>query len=243
MASRGRKTSTTPDVPELDFIGALCEIWSTINYAAYHLVYVRVYIQTSALQTDMDQLRNQDQVFRDMDQVDVVISRAHLAAFFWQLDHFFEALRSAITRGKKEHPTLQYFWAYEKRLEKIERTTTRQEINAYRNLGHEIPGIIGCAWDKKGGRFLHRHLPSINSHEPKESIDLNIQLQQYFEFVANVWFSFAPGDLKEKFPRNFKFPVTVPYSFLGVLPAELRGVPRFEVSLESYDRATVSQEL
>ena len=119
--------------------------------------------------------------------------------------------------------------------------TIRQEINAYRNLGHEIPGIIGCAWDKKGGRFLHHHLPSINSHEPKESIDLNIQLQQYFEFVANVWFSFAPGDHKEKFPRNFKFPVTVPYSFLGVLPAELRGVPRFEVSLESYDGATVSQ--
>lgn len=167
MASRGRKTSSTPDVPELDFIGALCEIWSTINYAAYHLVYIRVYLQSSALQTDMDQLRNQDQVFRDMDQVDVMISRAHLAAFFWQLDHFFEALRSAITRGQKEHPTLQYFWVYEKRLKEIEQMTIRQEINVYRNFGHEIPGIIGCAWDKKGGKFLHHHLQPLIAKSQK----------------------------------------------------------------------------
>jgi hypothetical protein len=29
-----------PDVPDQDFVGALCEIWFTINYAAYHLAYV-----------------------------------------------------------------------------------------------------------------------------------------------------------------------------------------------------------
>ena len=88
-----------PDVPEPDFVGALCEIWFGLSYAAYHLCYVRVYLQTAALQTDVDQLRNQEQILRDMTQVDVIICRAHLASFFWHLDHIFEALRAAVTRG------------------------------------------------------------------------------------------------------------------------------------------------
>lgn len=28
--------STMPDVPPPDFVGAVAEIWSTVNYAAYH---------------------------------------------------------------------------------------------------------------------------------------------------------------------------------------------------------------
>ena len=40
-----------PDVPKLDFVGALAEIWFQINYAAYHLAYVRVYSQSDALRT------------------------------------------------------------------------------------------------------------------------------------------------------------------------------------------------
>jgi len=208
-----------PDVPELDFIGALCEVWSGLNYAAYHLAYVRVYSRTGALRTDVDQVRNQEQVLRDMAQVDVVICRTHLAAFFWQLDHVFEALRAAITRGQKEHSALKYFWSYEKRLQEIENTTIRQEITAYRNK-HEIPAIIGCAWEQKGGKFLHHFLPSMVGHQ-QESIDINAQLQQYFEFVANVWLSFVPGGFKEKFPRSFRFPVTVPNSYLAARGASL----------------------
>ena len=41
---------------------------------------------------------------------------------------------------------------------------------------------------------------------------MNTRLQQYFEFAANVWLEFAPGDFKEKFPRDFRFPVTIPFS-------------------------------
>ena len=81
-----------------------------------------------------------------------------VAAFFWQLDHVFEALQIAVKRGQKEHPTLKYFWSYEKRLQEIEQTTDRQEINAYRNKAHEAPAIIGCAWEGKGGKFLHHSL-------------------------------------------------------------------------------------
>ncbi len=240
MADRTRSQNDMPDVPQLDFIDALSEIWFGLNYAAYHLAYVRVYLQTAALQTNADHLRKQEQALRDMAQVDVVICRAHIASFFWQLDHVFEALRAAITRGQKEHETLQYFWGYEKRLAEIEQNAIRKEITAYRNRGHEIPAIIGCAWDKEGGHFHHHFLPSIVGHQQQESIDMNVQLQKYFEFVVNVWLDFVPGCLKNTFPRSFKFPITVPNSFLGELPSELNGVPQLEVAIEAQDRANGS---
>ena len=225
-----------PDVPDVDFVGALCEIWYALSSAAYHLAYVRVYLQTAALQTDVEQLRKEEQALRDMTQVDVVICRAHLAAFFWQLDHVFEALRIAVIRGQKEHSDLRYFWSYEGRLQEIEKTAERQQINAYRNKAHELPGIIGCSWEKKGGKFLHHFLPSIAGHPPNESNDINPQLQHYFEFVGNVWLSFAPSDLKSRFPRNFQFPVTVPYSYIGELPPGLENAPQLTVSIEAYER-------
>ena len=49
-----------PDVPDPDFVGALCEIWFAINYAAYHLAYIRVYLQTASLQTHVDQIRRRN---------------------------------------------------------------------------------------------------------------------------------------------------------------------------------------
>jgi hypothetical protein len=233
MPERARNQNDTPDVPEMDFVGALCEIWSGINYSAYHLSYVRVYLQSEALQTTADTIRAQEQVLRDMAQVDVVICRAHLAAFFWHLDHVFEALRTAITRGQREHPDLKYFWSCEKQLDEIELQSTRKEIRAYRNKGHDIPAIIGCMWDRKGGKFLYHFLPSIVGHNKKESIDMNSELQRYFEYVANIWFAFAPGEYKNKFPRNFKFPVTVPNTYIGELPPELKGASQLEVRLEA----------
>jgi hypothetical protein len=158
------------------------------------------------------------------------------AAFFWHLEHVFEALRTAITRGKKEHPEGKYFWAYEKRLDEIEQLTIRQEIRDYRNMGHQNPAIIGSNWDGEG-HFLHHFLPTISGHQPQEDVDMNARLQQYFEFATNVWLEFAPGDYKEKFPRDFRFPVTVPYLFGGEFPKELKGVPQLEVCVESYNRS------
>ena len=45
-----------------------------------------------------------------------LFAATHLAAFFWQIDHVFEALRTAITRGQKEHGELKYFWEVGTRL-------------------------------------------------------------------------------------------------------------------------------
>lgn len=230
-----------PDVPKLDLTGALAEIWFQINYAAYHMAYIRVYSQSAALRTQVDQVRAQEQATRDNAQIDVVICRTHLAAFFWYLEHVFEALRTAITRGQKEHPDLKYFWSYEKRWDEIENFSIRQEIKDYRNMGHQNPAIIGCRWDHEG-HFLHHFLPTISGHQPKEDIELNTQLQKYFEFATNVWLEFAPGDFKEKFPRDFRFPVTVPYLYEGELPKELSGAPQLEVAIQSYDRALPATE-
>jgi hypothetical protein len=33
-----------PDVPIPDFLGTICEIWFTVNYATYHFAYTRVYL-------------------------------------------------------------------------------------------------------------------------------------------------------------------------------------------------------
>jgi len=231
-----RNKNAMPDVPKLDLVGALSEMWSSVSYAAYHLAYVRLYLQTDALQTNPDQLRKQEQAFRDKTQVDVLICRAHLAGFFWQLDHFFELLRTALARGKKEQPEEKYFWSYEKKLEELEQMPLRREINAYRNKGHEITAIIGCSWEVKSNKFHHHFLPTIEGYEPKESIDMTTQLHKYFEFVANVWLAFAPSDLKDNFPRNFEFPVSIPYSYVGELPPELDGVPQFTVFIETEAR-------
>jgi hypothetical protein len=162
-----------------------------------------------------------------------------LQAFLWQIDHVFEALRIAINKGQKEHAEQKYFWSWGKALEKIEGFPIYKEINAYRNKSHEIPAIIGSKWvNDPNGRpvFVHHFLPTIAGHEAKEDIKLIDQLQKYFEFAANVWLSFSPGDFKEKFPRDFQFTVTVPHTFIGELPAELQGgVPQLEVSVVAQD--------
>lgn len=240
MANRAGKQIEMPGLPELSYIGALSEIWMALNYAAYHFAYVQVYSQAAALRIRPGQLRNEEQSVLDMAQTDLIICRTHLAAFFWHLDHVFEALRSAITRGQKEHPTERYFWSYEKQLEKIAQNPIRQEITDYRNMGHDVPAIIGCAWDNNG-QFRHHFLPPIAGHSPKdESIDMLTQMQGYFEFVAAVWRSFAPGELKDRFPRSFKFPVTVPFSYSGEIPKDWSRLQQLYVSIEPKDHAEAS---
>ena len=234
--------NTMPDVPPPDFVGAVAEIWSTVNYAAYHLAYTRVYLRTRALQTSVDELRRDEQAVRDQGQVDLFICRAHLAAFFWQLHHVFEALELAIRKGKKDYPTERYFYSAERKLETIRQSAIPREIDAYRNEGHNIPAIIGQQWNADG-KFVHHFLPSLAGHEAKESIDLNEQLQTYFEYVENVWRLFVPDPLKSKFPRSFRFPVTVPFFHLGEVPAEVRGLPQLEIVLEAYDRPVTPEPL
>jgi hypothetical protein len=241
VAQRLGDTREMPNVPKMDFIDALVEIWTQVNNAAYHMAYVNVYSRSAALRTKPDDLREQEQLVRDHAQIDTVICRTHLAAFFWHLEHIFEALRTAINRGQKEHADLKYFWAYEKRLDEIEQFPIRREIRDYRNAAHETPAIIGCWWDAKDHHFVHHFLPTLGGYENKEHIDLITRLQQFFEFAANVWLEFAPGDFKEKFPRDFRFPVTVPYMFLGDLPNELSGLPQLEVSVESYSKEKLDE--
>jgi hypothetical protein len=243
MTATARDQNDMPDVPKMDFVGALAEIWSVLNYAAYHLAYVRVYLETAALQTHVDDWGKFEQDMRNMAQVDLLICRAHLAALFWQLDHMFEALRAAVTRGQREQPTEKYFWAYEKQLNELEERPIRRQIGAYRNKAHEITAIIGQTWDKKGGKFIRHFLPVIAGLEENEPLDINEQLQQFFEFVANVWLSFAPSELKNKFPNSFEFPVTVPYSYIGHdVPPEVLGAQQFVVMIQAYERADVAGE-
>src|SRR5271154_2870921 len=52
-----RDEARMPDIPPPNFVGAMCEIWFTVSYAAYHLAYTRVYLQTRAMQTHFNDLR------------------------------------------------------------------------------------------------------------------------------------------------------------------------------------------
>jgi hypothetical protein len=228
-----RHKTKMPDVPEMDFVDSLAEIWFSLNYAAYHLAYVRVYLQTAALRTPIQQMVKLEQDLRNKAQADLVICRAHLAAFFWQLDHVFEALDIAMKRGQKEHPGAKYFWSYEGLLKKIEQEFPRREISAYRNKAHEAPAIIGQKWSGDH-KFLFHFLPTISGLSNNDETDINEKLQQYFEYTANAWRSFAPGDFKERFSRDFAFVVTVPHSFIGTLPIELKQAPQLEIRIEHY---------
>src|SRR5690349_11490986 len=169
-----------PDVPEMGFVDSLAEIWFSLNCAAYHLAYVRVYLQTGALRTQMSEMAKLEQDLRNKTQADLVICRAHLAAFFWQLDHVFEALYISVKRGQREHSEARYFWSYEGLLKKIEQEFPRREISAYRNKAHEAPAIIGQRW-RGDHEFLFHFLPSISGLSKNDETDINEKLQQYFE--------------------------------------------------------------
>ena len=93
----------------MDFVDALSEIWFVVSYAAYHLAYVRIYLQTIALQTDVNLMREQEQELRELAQVDTVVCRAHLAAFFWQLDPFLKHCAQPLHAVKRNIPVCNIF--------------------------------------------------------------------------------------------------------------------------------------
>src|SRR5208337_1804261 len=111
----------------------------------------------------------------------------------------------------------------ERQLAAVLQSRTATDIEAYRNEGHNIPGIIGQRWQEKGGKFLYHFLPTLRENQSSEPAEMTQQLQAYFEFVANLWLAFVPEPYKSKFPRDFSFPVTVPFSYIGELPVELEG--------------------
>jgi hypothetical protein len=241
MNDEPRNKITMPDVPEMDFVGSMIEIWFALNCAAYHLAYVRTYLQTAALQTPARELAKLEQDWRNKAQADVVICRAHLAAFFWQLDHVYEALDISVKRGQKEQPNERYFWSYEQQLKKIDEGSIRKEINAYRNTAHTTPAIIGQKWTAEHN-FVRHFLPSIRGLRQHDDTDMNQTLHEYFEYTANVWLSFAPSDFKERFPRDFHFVVSVPHSYMGELPPELAQAPQLEVHITAHDKMDESGE-
>src|SRR6266567_3542345 len=241
MANVFRNDKKMPDVPQMDFVGSMVEIWFALNCVAYHLAFVRVYLQTAALQTKASEMAKLEEDLRNTAQADLVICRAHLAAFFWQLDHVFEALDISMKRGQKEQPEVRYFWSYENQLKKIEQESTRREINAYRNMAHQTPAIIGIKWSGDH-KFLHHFLPTISGLSQNDETDMSAKLQEYFEYTANIWLSFAPSEFKKRFPRDFRFVVTVPHSYIGELPRELERLPQLEVHIEAYDKTPKAGE-
>jgi hypothetical protein len=241
MSGKVKGKNDMPDVPKMDFVGSLVEIWFALNCAAYHLAYVRVYLQTAALQTPVSEMAKLERDLRDRAQADLVICRSHLAAFFWQLDHVFEALDICVKRGQKENPEVKYFWSYEIQLKKIEQGAARKEINAYRNKAHEAPAVIGQKWSGDH-KFLYHFLPTITGLSPSDDTEMSAKLHENFEYTANVWLSFAPSDLKQRFPRDFRFVVTVPHTYTGQLPKEFQQLPQLEVQIKAYDKTAEASE-
>jgi hypothetical protein len=68
------------------------------------------------------------------------------------------------------------------------------------------------------------------------------ELHKYFEFAVNVWLDFAPGDYKTKFPRDCSFPVTIPFTYIGELPAQLKGVPQLLIEIVAFNLPNGDEE-
>jgi hypothetical protein len=221
-------------IPPITFEGALLEVWHSLTYCAYHGAYVMAYLQTDALRVSKSKidtfLQGQPQEVRDRYQNDVTLGRAHLSSFFWNLDHIFESLRLAIKRGRESGDLdPRTYILLEKKIADAKNSTEGREINIYRNAAHKVPGVI-ARWGTDNWFGCH-FLPEIGDEltpdeikaaTPQPAQTLEDKLHAYFLFVANL----CSGILKQtipkewKLPATFTFPVTIPTSFTGNVPAD-----------------------
>lgn len=217
-------------IPKIAFADAATEIWQCLGYCAFHAAHVLVYLQSDALRIpkpDVDKFiltlpPDQQEDTRARFQSDMMTCRAHLAAFFWQLDHIFESLLLALRRGRDENKVdMRTYVLAERFIKKQQSSTIGEEISLYRNASHQVPGIAARWHESNTGKFLFHFLPEPGEEFDRENPPAEIaqtparkmeeQLHSYFEFVART----CTEVIHWNFSDTWTILVVCPFTFMG----------------------------
>jgi hypothetical protein len=232
----------TKDFPRADFEGTACEIWQGLNASFYHMAYVKTYADTIAMHTAGSNCKQEiieamSETERDCLQEDLVIFRAHFAAYLWQLCHLRELVRESYRRLKEETVISQS--RYDTLLAAIDADPIVEEIREYRNMSHQRAGVIVTLHDTKTNQFQGHFFPPLHETAPTQkkevSVDdelrereLNMKLNTFYGNMAGYCqglFKIIDAKYNARvLTRTQGFSVTVPYSYNGKLPEGAKDV-------------------
>ncbi len=231
----------TSSFPKQDFEGMAAEIWQGLNICLYHAAYVRIYANTTAMhlagskprQTVIQQMSQAD---RDCLQEDVDVFRAHFAGVLWQLHHLAdELLRVTYRRCKEEDIVTKQ--RYDDLVRALDDDPLLQEIRAYRNLSHQLAGVIVTYHDQSDA-FIAHAFPPLDEHPERSQAEVsldnpgikerevNTKLQAYCNrlggYCEGLFKIIDTKYGKTMLPRSRGFVLTIPHSYQGQLPEGAR---------------------
>lgn len=226
----------TNSFPNQDFEGMVYEIWLGLNACLYHAAYVRVYADTIAMHLAGSRRRDavtqaMPQTERDQLQEDLVVFRAHFAGVLWQLHYLAdELLRVAYRRCKQEGIVTKE--RYDALVKALDDDPLIKEIRDYRNLSHQLAGMIVTLHDTSTDAFIAHVFPPLDGNPPEQNQqevplderemqerELNTKLQTYCDhlggFCEGLFRIIDAKYGKTVLPRSRGFVVTIPHSYQG----------------------------
>jgi hypothetical protein len=235
----------TSSFPNQDFEGIVSEIWLGLDICLYHAAYVRVYANTMAMHLAGSRRRHtiiqaMSQTEREQLQKDLIVFRAHFAGVLWQLHHLAdELLRVAYRRCKQEGIVTQE--RHDALVKALDDEPIIKEIRDYRNLSHQLAGVIVTLHDTSTDAFIAHVFPPLDGPPPErnqqevpldkretQERELNTKLQTYCEHLGGYCEGlFRIMDAKygkTVLPRSSGFLVTIPHSYQGQLPEGAKDV-------------------
>jgi hypothetical protein len=156
----------TSSFPKQDFEGMVSEIWLGLNICLYHAAYVRVYANTIAMHLAGSKRRHtiiqaMSQTEREQLQEDLIVFRAHFAGVLWQLHHLAdELLRVAYRRCKQEGVVTKD--RHDALVKVLDDDPVIKEIRDYRNLSHQLAGVIVTLHDTSTDAFIAHVFPPLD---------------------------------------------------------------------------------
>lgn len=215
----------------------VCEIWQGMDACLYHAAHINVYAQTFAAQiagsTKAAQLQTFQQEDKNRLQEDLVVFRANLAGFLWQMSHLIELIKTAYKRCKEA--SIIDAAQQDQLVFECENDSVLNEIIKYRNLSHQFAGVIITIHDGVTHEFVAHVLPALDGsdmrYEKQERpLDVNEIKNRELATRVQVYCNHLGGYCErlfrlleavfgaDVFPRSRGVLVPIPHSYLGDIP-------------------------
>jgi hypothetical protein len=233
------------DFPKQDFEGFVYEIWQGLGACFYHAAYVGVYADSEAMHLAgsprrLTIIQAKSQTEREQLQEDLIVFRAHFAGVLWQLHHLADELLRVAYRRCKQQGIVTKDW-HDALVKALDDDPIIKEIRDYRNLSHQLAGVIVTMHDPSTFAFIAHVFPPLHGKPPEQNQqevpldepevqarELNTKLQTYCKQLGGYCEGlFKIIDAKYKasvLPRIYEFSVTNPHSYRGRLPLGAEGV-------------------